>query len=466
MFGQQLGSSYVVTNFRFCKPGEILMSDNTCSQWAAGTYSLNWNATSCIQWPIHTVCLGQYQISVDQGYWRNTKNSTYIAECLTKDACNGGFVDNYQIPVKCNDGYTGNLWNDWQVSNGIKYQRVSDYKCQKWPNPTFNAIRVIGLLLLVFVFLMILIIINIHKSKESEMSILIRIMTNYLQLLTTSMSFNVDYPSALLNALSPVSQVGSSSESFLSFDWFITHSQIKGSFPSNAFFKLFLTGILPFILTMIISVIWVCVRLIRKSLVRSLTRNIVISFISIVFFLHPKLASSSVSIFECVQIDKGIYKVRIDTNMECYSSDHIYWWFLLGVSILAFWVIFLPLLALYLLFKNIRKGDHNKINMYFLILYQGLKKDIFYWEFVNTLRKVLILVSFAALATFPPLYKIMISVIILIITARVQIRLNPYKNSNHSEIEILAIVSGTMTIFSGLKLIFSFNCLNIFLFHC
>ena len=450
VFGKQFGSSSLTINFRYCKPGEIQMADNTWSECAAGTYSLSWNSTNCIQWPMRTICLGNYQISVDQGYWRNNKNSTYIAECLAKDSCRGGYAENSEHPILCGEGYTGNLWNDWQISNGIKYQKVSDYVCQKWPNPTFNAIRVIGLLILVFAFLMILIVINIHKSKESEMSILIRIMTNYLQLLTTSMSFNVDYPSALLNALSPVSQVGSSSESFLSFDWFITDSQIKGPFPSNAFFKLFLTGMLPFILIVIISAIWIWVRLIKQSFVRSLTRSIVISFISIVFFLHPKLASSSVSIFEWVQIDEGIYKVRIDTNMECYSSDHIYWWFLLGVPILAFWVIFLPLLALYLLFKNIHKGDRNKINMYFLILYQGLKKDIFYWEFVNTLRKVLILVSFAALATFLPLYKIMISVVILIITARVQIRLNPYKNSNHSEIEMLAIVSGTMTIFSGL----------------
>ena len=275
-------------------------------------------------------------------------------------------------------------------------------------------------------------------------------MTNYLQLLTTSMSFNVEYPSVLINALGPVNQVGSSSQAFLSFDWFITDTQIKGPFPSNSFFKLFLTGVLPFVLIGLISLIWVWVRLIKPSLMKNLTRNIVISFISIVFFLHPRLASTSISIFEWVKIDEGIYKVRIDTSMDWYSGEHIYWWFLLGVSILTFWVISLPLFALILLFKNIHRGENSKINMHFLILYQGLKKNCFYWEFVNSLRKVLILIIFAALTTFSSLYRIVLSVIVLTISARVQIYLDPYKNSKHSEIELLAIVAGTTTLFSGL----------------
>ena len=136
--------------------------------------------------------------------------------------------------------------------------------------------------------------------------------------------------------------------------------------------------------------------------------------------------------------------------MDCYSSEHIYWCFLLGFPILIFWVIILPIFSLVLLYRNFNKGENNKIKMYFLILYQGLKTNWYYWEFFNSLRKVLILVTFAALATFSPLYKILISVIILTITARVQISLNPYKNQKHSEIEMLAIIAGTTTLFSGL----------------
>lgn len=85
-----------------------------------------------------------------------------------------------------------------------------------------------------------------------------------------------------------------------------------------------------------------------------------------------------------------------------------------------------------------------------LILYQGLKPKTFYWEFVNSLRKVLILMSFSLFDTYNPLYKIMISVIILLATFRIQVYLKPYKDIRNNEIEILGLLSGTLTLFSGL----------------
>ena len=296
---------------------------------------------------------------------------------------------------------------------------------------------------------MLLIIINIRKSKESELSTLMRILTNYLQLISTSLSFDVQYPRSLTDMFVPVNRVGSSSDTFLSFDCFVTNFEITGPFPSNTFFKLFLMALLPIILFVIISMIWVVVKLIRKQWIPDLKRNIAISFISIIFLLHPTLTENSLSIFQCVEIDDGENKVRIYTEMDCFNSEHISWCFILGFPILVIWVIFTPIFALVMLAVNIKKGDGNKIKQYMLILYQGLKIDRYYWEFVNTLRKVLILMSFSLLITFNPAYRIMVSVIILLITFRVQVGLSPYKKSEYNDVEILAILAGTMTLLSG-----------------
>jgi hypothetical protein len=56
------------------------------------------------------------------------------------------------------------------------------------------------------------------KTKESELSVLLRIMTNYLQLITTSMSLTTNYPSLILDIFGPAQRIGGSSEAFLSFD--------------------------------------------------------------------------------------------------------------------------------------------------------------------------------------------------------------------------------------------------------
>mmetsp|Transcript_8007 Transcript_8007/g.7089 ORF Transcript_8007/g.7089 Transcript_8007/m.7089 type:complete len:294 (+) Transcript_8007:200-1081(+) len=113
---------------------------------------------------------------------------------------------------------------------------------------------------------------------------------------------------------------------------------------------------------------------------------------------------------------------------------------------MVIWVIALPVIALILMYKNVKKEEDNKIKQYFFILYQGLKMKHFYWEFVNSCRKVFILICLL----LPPLYKILVPSAILIFTWRLQKKLNPYKKIENNEIEILAVNVGTVTLLSGM----------------
>lgn len=93
-----------------------------------------------------------------------------------------------------------------------------------------------------------LIVITIKKNKESQTSILLRIMTNYLQLIGAAFSFNVNFPSLLTGMFGPFDSIGSASDTFLSFDCFIENTEVKGFAPTTEIFKAFLTMILPIIL--------------------------------------------------------------------------------------------------------------------------------------------------------------------------------------------------------------------------
>ena len=184
------------------------------------------------------------------------------------------------------------------VNDDAKYQRSGDYDCLKCPDPVLNGFAVIGVALLVFLFYFGLITLNIRKKKESLVSILTRILTNYLQLVTTSLSFELRFPNALVSALEPINTIGDSNQSFLSFDCFVRDADIKGPFPSNSILKLFLLSLLPLILFGIVAIIWIFVKLIKSKWVPEIARNLSISFITIVFLLHPALAFNSLSIFQ------------------------------------------------------------------------------------------------------------------------------------------------------------------------
>ena len=137
-----VSNNLISANFRFCKPGEIQLSDNTCSTWAPGMYSLGWSSTACQSCPLSSQCLGGNQIYVGAGYWRMSQNTSTIVECIYAKAWDGGYVDQEDAPVNWATGYTGILWNECQIVNGTKYSKVSDFECSKWPLPVYNAIRV------------------------------------------------------------------------------------------------------------------------------------------------------------------------------------------------------------------------------------------------------------------------------------------------------------------------------------
>jgi len=151
--------------------------------------------------------------------------------------------------------------------------------------------------ILLFSFIMFYIIINVRKKSESSFSALLRILANYLHIITLSLLMSSNYPSFLTEVLGPVRRLGGSVEAFLSFDCLIKDHQFKSFFGSIEIFKFFLLGMLPLILFGIVSLIWTIVYIFNKKWVKNFKRNLIISFISIVFLMHPKLTESSINAF-------------------------------------------------------------------------------------------------------------------------------------------------------------------------
>ena len=87
---------------------------------------------------------------------------------------------------------------------------------------------------------------------------------------------------------------------------------------------------------------------------------------------------------------------------------------------------------------------------YFLMLYQGLRPKVFYWEIVNTVRKVLIVAISVFLSTVPIIYAGTSAVLLLLLFVRIQMKLNPYKLDLNNKLEIDAIITGGVTLFCGI----------------
>ena len=76
----------------------------------------------------------------------------------------------------------------------------------------------IFIMIVILTYLTYLISINLMKSSESQIATVMRILTNYLQVISTILTFDANFPNTMIEAFQPVDMIGSSSESLVSLD--------------------------------------------------------------------------------------------------------------------------------------------------------------------------------------------------------------------------------------------------------
>jgi len=177
---------------------------------------------------------------------------------------------------------------------------------------------------------------------------------------------------------------------FVSFDCMIQNYDFAFFGGSIQFFKIALSGLIPLLLIITFVIGWSCLA-VFKPCRKTLVRNIAVSIIATMFFLHPTLTSLSFSLFKCYYFEEGVNWVYQDMSLKCWGKEHLKFVLMVGVPMLIVWVAGLPLLGFTLLCCNWKKLHEPKFMSKYVILYIGLWEKRFYWEFVNTLWKITIL---------------------------------------------------------------------------
>jgi hypothetical protein len=90
-------------------------------------------------------------------------------------------------------------------------------------------------------------------------------------------------------------------------------------------------------------------------------------------------------------------------------------------------VIGSPVAAFLILYINRNRLDKPEVLKYIILFYQGLKHDNYYWELVNTLRKVLLLSYHVFVPDDLKIMKALFGVLTMFLIYLVQARLQPFK---------------------------------------
>lgn len=182
--------------------------------------------------------------------------------------------------------------------------------------------------------------------------------------------------------------------------------------------------LMALILILLVWGLWVCF---RKTEPGTFKRNSIVSIIVVIFLAHPSLTSTAFSMLNCYEIEPGEQWLQADLEIMCWNSTHKKWFFAVGLPMLIVWVIGTPVVSLIHLIKNRQKLNDELFFSRYRMIYQGLKRKHFYWETVNTFRKISIVSINVFLALYPDYIKAIYAMLILAIIFKMQEILQPYE---------------------------------------
>lgn len=353
-----------VAHFRDCRRGEKVSDDQRqCLACSANTYSLaKGHNTTCTNCQANLNCYGGDLVGPEPGYWRFDSWTQTPQEC-PGDGCVG-----YNRPIDAD-------WEGWckeQYNETFCYTGWCNYSAGTWGNlcsecrpgwaqqaltgncidcaeNALNYVYTIGYLL-VAVGVILFIIREATKEKDEEElgedkderldTILLRIFTNYLQMISIISSFNMDWPSQLNTAFQQFNQISTAASQIFSFDCFL-QGAVFNKFSIKPFFlKVVVTSIVPILIAIVSILAWITLYILRfkfegtERRLRKLKNKIITTIIVLLFMIHSDVVYVSIQALRCTNIgdeeslaysvDQTNEKMYLaeDYSIECWTDEH------------------------------------------------------------------------------------------------------------------------------------------------
>eukprot|EP00347_Sterkiella_histriomuscorum_P004272 403361082 len=412
------------------------------------------NLEQCQDCLDHTICPGGYLIDVNQGYWRKSFFDTQIHKCIEASACIGGMYslnnqeDKSNYPL-CAEGYEGNLCNRCQIKGDKIYSRSGVSKCEECPNPLQNILLLQSILLAVMAYMLFMIVTNLREDSNQEASAILRILTNFLQIISSTSLIDLQWPETLKSFYRAFSILGETSSRLISFDCFVFETILKNDSNSLVYFKTLLIGVLPIALIIVFLIFTFIIILIRGMNFQTFKKWSIVSIVVIIYFLHPQITKYIFQLFYCINLEGTDYLFQ-DMQVECWTGDHLKYSLVIGMPFLIFWVFLAPIIAFGHLQRNKNQLQQPLFKQKYQTLYLGLKEKCFYWEFINISRKVFLVAVNIFLQTQADFFKALLTLMIIIMLYALLVKLKPYKNPLINTLEQREFQCSIVTFFGAL----------------
>ena len=451
----------------FFSPTDIEgVSYGTCTPCVNETYLLDLhpfpnNRGPCIPCDhnINGGCIQAY-LDLKLGIWRMNATSDILLMCNYPDACPGGMNTTNFTNYTCSLNYSGNLCNDCPLGQGKFGSEGECYDCQK---DAFYYLKFIGVLF-GQAFLIIYSVKctmgqnegydldNGETDLELVKSNLLKILGNYLQLLSLIGNIQAGWPVTFKPLLSASSLLSIFDEVYLSVDCFIRLT-LNNSPIQNTYIRLLVVFASPYIISCLVWIFWVIYYQFKKEGKQNLRNKIITTLVIIIYTLQPTIIKFAFQLFQCVNLyrtDNPLYYLNSDYDIICWDATHSKWALGLGLTNFLIWGLIIPgFIFIRLLIHKHELNDRN-IKLKYAFIYQGYKANKFYWEFFINIRKLSIVLVLVFIGQISQSVQILFAFFIIIVSLVITIRNNPYIYKVLNQTEEKSLISAGLVSFCAL----------------
>ncbi|CAK69239.1 unnamed protein product (macronuclear) [Paramecium tetraurelia] len=431
-----------------CQMGEIKRtSDLTCQPCDAeqGQYSVSFNSQDCtIKDDSSIKEIKSAQMNLRSGYWRPYFYTDQISFCINLlSNCLGGWKEG---DTSCFIGHIGALCEECDIYNlrgEGHFSTSTKYSCSSCAEKDTNSIIITAISIWTLVSILISvkgtvsllvdIALKVQVKKirffmsmqESYSGILIKMLTNHLQILSTITSFKLNLPSGMSSAINasgnPIQTMTYSLDCFLmEMFYFNIH-----------YSRMIWQMIMPFIYIFIFFLLyWIAIKL--KKVTYSVS-VITTTFIYLYIYLQPNLVGGLISLISFRNISNFKW-IQANVAYRYDTISHFLWllsFCLPGLLIIAFLIPFLFYYALYINKDNL---NDKKVRQQWGYLYNEYKTDVYFWEVVKIVEKELLII-FLSYYDETIVKKGILVLLVVYIYLELNTKFKPYQSPNLNRLD-------------------------------
>jgi hypothetical protein len=384
-----------------------------------------------------------------EGYWRANIYTDTFFECLNTEACLGSKKPPKQLSLtgECAEGYRSNLCNSCEIG----YSQASKHTCVECSNTDNAILKLVGLLVIAVVLSIVIVYTSMASATKpkSLKSIYFKILLNHFQLVSITSAMKLNWPKLVNIYLRSQENLGILTYQLLSIDCLIKSDDYESYIERVYYTKLIIVASIPVIIILGCVFYWSIMSCYKYSTIY-LRRELIASIIILLFFAHPSIVISLFSSFNCMEIEPGEYWLIDSLDIRCWKGSHSFYVLAVSLPGIVAWCLGIPIICLYMLHKNRRFLDKVQVRLKYAYLFNGYKKEYYYWEFLILYRKIILITCAVFLGNSSQDLQALSVMIIMIISLHLQHTRAPYVYPQLNALELRSIIVVSTTIYSGL----------------